>query len=98
MKKLLLSTLAGALLIPSAALAQFNPIVSPLGDQTGYSNRGQCQSALMQLRNEARNNDATDQGYTPSQFNYYTGLNFECRQMNGRYFIYQIDAQGGTGR
>lgn len=97
MKKLLVPALVScAFVAPSLAYAQFTPRPAEFGNPNGYSNRGQCESALMQARNEGRKN--ANQGYTADDYNYYTGQNFECRKIDDRYYIYQIDAQGGEGR
>ena len=89
MKKYLLAALVGgSLAVPTAVYA--------VGDANGYSNAGQCQSALMRLRNEGRKNTTAGSDgarYTNQEYNSKTKANFECQERNGRYFIVQVDSQ-----
>ena len=90
MKKLVLAALVGSsLALPAATFAA-------IGDPAGYKNYGQCQSALMQLRNEGRADDTagTDGArYTNKEYNEKTRANFECQKQGDRYFIVQVDSQ-----
>ena len=90
MKKFLLAALVGgSMAVPTAA-------VYAVGDSNGYANAGQCQSALMRLRNEGRKDTTagTDGArYTNQEYNSKTKANFECQQRNGRYYIVQVDSQ-----
>jgi len=88
MKKLMLAALTAGLGMPVFAQATFpNP--------EGYANRGQCQSAFMQARNEARQNPDSrhpnDRDLTPSEYNRADRENWECRRgPDGRwYFVHQ---------
>ncbi len=94
MKKYILTAMiGGAMLLPSIASAQ---IGSTRGDPNGYDNRGQCQSALMQLRNEGRKDTTAGSDgarYTNQEYNSKTKANFVCEERNGRFFIVQVDDQ-----
>ena len=94
MKKMMLAAVVGgSMLVPSMGFAQ---IGRTRGDPNGYSNRGQCQSALMQLRNEGRADDTAGSDgarYTNKEYNQKTRANFVCEERNGRYFIVQVDDQ-----
>jgi hypothetical protein len=86
MKKLVIAALAsGALTLP--ALAQ-NTFPNP----EGYSNRGQCQAALMHARNSLRQNPDTrhpnDADLSNSEFNQRTAQNWQCQRNadSGRYY------------
>jgi hypothetical protein len=90
MKKYLLPALvAGAMTLPSVGFAQSQ--YAPVGDPDGYSNRGQCQSALMRARNEDRVDN--QYGYTNQEYNSKTRANFECQRIGERYYIVQVDSQ-----
>jgi hypothetical protein len=89
MKKYLLAALVGgSLAVPTA--------VQAVGDPNGYANAGQCQSALMRLRNEGRKDTTAGSDgarYTNQEYNSKTKANFECQERNGRYYIVQVDSQ-----
>ena len=84
MKKLMIAALAaGTLAMPAMAQTFPNP--------QGYDNRGQCQAALMQARNQLRQNPETrhpnDADLNNREFNQRTAQNWQCqRGQNGRYF------------
>ena len=84
MKKLAITALvAGALSLPAMAQTFPNP--------DGYSNRGQCQAALMHARNSLRQNPETrhpnDADHNNRDFNRRTADNWECeRGPDGRWY------------
>ena len=89
-KYLLAAAVGGAMMLPGAGVAQ---IGSTIGDPDGYDNRGQCQSALMKMRNQDRPNNSS--GYTNKEYNQKTKANFVCQKDpdDGRFYIVQVDDQ-----
>ena len=91
MKKIVMAALVGsAMALPSATFA------TTIGDPGGYKNYGQCQSALMQLRNEGRADETPGSDgarYTNQEYNQKTRANFECQKQGDRYYIVQVDSQ-----
>ena len=87
---------AAALLLPAAAYADHAPMgsgggpaptVNRAAPEGGYANRGQCQSALMQVRNSRRSSD------TASDYNRSFRERYECRPSgpNGGYFVHVVN-------
>lgn len=88
MKKMItLAIVAAALGMPGVAIAQTTGVEqTQWGD---FANRGQCQSRLMQLRNEYRQNPPASETRSSSEINQYNRENFSCQQRaDGRYAIY----------
>ena len=92
MKKYMLAALVGgSLALPGAVFAQ-----GSIGEPGGYSNYGQCQSALAQLRNEGRKDETPGSDgarYTNQEYNQKTRANFQCQKHGARYYIVQVDSQ-----
>ena len=79
MKKIILALFAVSVATP--ALADHPNIGGPGGELTGvkFDNRGQCQAALMQARNERRQAGHTG-GRTSSEYNALVRENRSCAQ------------------
>lgn len=94
MKKLMMTAfVTGALAIPTFASAQ------GVGDEVNshgpYANKGQCQSALMQERNERRKDVEQRPGnaeLSNSEYNALIRGRFECQQNpDGTWSVVRID-------
>lgn len=90
MKKLLFAAAAAALSFPALAQTGGTVLTNPeFGN--GFSNRGQCQSALAHVRNEQRRNPATrGAGYrelSGSDFQAASLRTTRCEERNGRYVV-----------
>jgi hypothetical protein len=90
MKKLVIAAfLAGSLSVP--ALAADNGIVLGAPQFDSYSNRGRCESALAQERNNQRRNPATrGAGYenlSGSDFNRASRTTTRCERRNGEWVV-----------
>jgi hypothetical protein len=93
MRKLITAAFVGAALcVPTVATA------SDWEDGQRYDNRGQCQSALMQKRNEHRRDPSLRPGNpdaTPSEFNRAVRENIVCTQdSDGRWFVDNLATPG----
>ena len=84
---------AAAMALPTAAAAQFSHGArAPWADAAGYSNRGQCQSAMQQFRNQLRENpeqrDPQNRTLSDGEWNALFDSHWECtRDANGRWYI-----------
>ena len=92
MKKLIVTLAAATLAVP--AMAQSGGIV--LAEYGSYTNRGQCESALAQVRNDQRRNPETrGAGYedlTGSEFNRASRTTTRCERVNNEWvFVYYED-------
>ena len=83
---------AAAMIVPTMASAQFSHGQrAPWANAAGYSNRGQCQSAMQQFRNQLRENpemrDAQNRELSGGEWNRLFDSHWECTQDNGRWYI-----------
>ena len=84
---------AVALALPAVASAQFaTGDVAPWSDPLGYSNRGQCQSFLVQFGNDLRQNpemrDPENRELSGGEWNRLYRSHWSCtRGEDGRYYI-----------
>lgn len=92
-KGMLAAIAAAAMILPTAASAQFtHGQRAPWADASGFSNRGQCQSAMQQFRNQLRQNpemrDPQNRGLSGGEWNRLFDSHWECTQANdGRWYI-----------
>lgn len=90
MKKLMLAVMATAMAVP--ALATDGTVIgAPQFPNEGFSNRGQCESALAQERNRQRKNPALrGEGFrelSESDFQRASRETTTCEERNGRFFV-----------
>jgi NAD/NADP transhydrogenase alpha subunit len=90
MKKLVFVAAVAALSVPAFAQSGGTVLTNPeFGN--GFSNRGQCQSALAHVRNEQRRNPSTrGAGYqqlSESDFQRESLRTTRCEERNGRYVV-----------
>ena len=93
MKKLIMFAAVAALATP--AMAQTSPNGTILTNTPemaeGFDNKGQCQSAFRQLRNDQRK--SSDRGGEPydsmsnSDYNNASRTTTRCEEIDGRYFV-----------
>jgi len=90
MKKLFCIAAAAALSMPAFANTGGIVLTNP-EFQGGFANRGQCQSALAQVRNDQRRNPATrGQGYqqlSESDFQRESLRTTRCEERQGRFVV-----------
>ena len=90
MKKIVFAAAVAALSVP--AFAQTGGIVLTNPEFAGgFDNRGQCQSALAQVRNEQRKNPGTRgadyRNLSESDFQRESLRTTRCEQRDGRYVV-----------
>jgi hypothetical protein len=89
MKKMILAAAIATLSVP--AFAQGGIVLTNPEFGTGFSNRGQCQAALAQVRNNQRRNPATRgagfRDLSPSAFQRESLRTTRCEERGGKFVV-----------
>ncbi len=95
MRMFAIALAATALSVPAVASAQVSPNGTVLTNtpemRAGFANRGQCQAAFRQLRNDQRKSG--DRGGEPynsmdnGDYNKASRTTTRCEEINGRYYV-----------
>ena len=102
MKKIAMTlALSGALAMPALVSAQTMPTTQTPNMTQTFSNRGQCQSTLVQLRNQLRSTAKQTAGTNPGQFNQTTKATTQICQaftQNGKTMFRIVPQVPTTGQ
>ena len=100
MKKLIsVAIVAGAFLVPAAAVADHAPtggtgVGDAVNEDAPYRNRGQCESALVRERNARRQDPTLRPGnaeLSNSDYNALIGERFECQEHSDGWWVHRVD-------
>ena len=91
MKLMIAAAAASIVAVPALAQTGGTILTNTPEMEEGFDNRGQCQAAFRQLRNEQRK--GTDRGGEPydsmtnSEYNNASRTTTRCEEIDGRYYV-----------
>ena len=90
MKKLVIAT-AVAALAGTPALANHTTTLEGFFADQSFSNKGQCQSALMAERNNRRVNDGNTGSYSDPEYNRVVHAKYACFEGDDGWYVDIVD-------